>query len=369
MAYIPADDLCNPGLVEDSHLDMNFLCGYEPEHSKSGLYYHRGKVHGPSSGFNNSPLGCAHLYSPNGGYSSSVHKLDSDSPNESWPLIPAIKSSTALLTNWNTQSPYHQDGMSSVSTWPPPKRADPSLFPSPVVTEPAGHQWKSNNNPPTERWLDFPVGIEPQIEARLELNGTAIDDEDSYTTPLFDLDKSSFTNDMRAVTRTGRYTSDNLAINLSHTVEDRLTQHQSAISKEGHQEVPVDHLLNIYPGYHHGHRVSAHSKKYPVRPKSSSPKDPWLATSSTSSSTPASAIGPVDEKWTCSVCGRVLATKGTKNLNRNKRRHHCPGTGPEYPCDICTKVFKRDDTRLLHIRKQHPETNVEPPQLRKRRTL
>ena len=325
-------------------------------------------MHRPSPGFNYGPLGCSHLYSSNRGYSSSVYDMGSSSPPEPWSWHPAIQSSTALLTNWKTQSLCHQDGMSSISTWPPSKRADPSLFPSPVVTEPAAHQWKSKDNSLTERWLDFPIGIEPQTEARLGFNGTTIGAGDSYETPLFGFEQSSFTNDVRAINRTGCYTNDNMASTFSHTFEDRLTHHQNAIDEEHNQESSTDHLLGVSPECHHGHPVSAHATNYPVRPRSSSPKDPRLANSSTSSSTPASTLDPVAEIWKCSVCGRILATKGTKNLNRNKRRHHCPGTGPEYPCDMCAKVFKRDDTRLLHLRKKHPETNVEPPQPRKRKT-
>ena len=366
MAYIPADDPCNPGLVDDNYVNTDYLCGYELEPSKSGVYYHRSKLHRPSAGFDNVPLGCAHLHSSNGGYSSAIRNLDSPSPNRSWSLHPAIQSSTAFFTDSNTQSPYYQDGMNGISSWSPSGRADPFLFSGAIVTEPARHQWKSINAPPAEQCFDFRLGIEPQNEARLGFNGTTKDDEDSYTTPLFDLDKSSFTNDVCAVNRIGCCTSNNLANSFT---EDRPTQHQSAINEEDHREVSVDDLSDMFPGCHRGHRASAHFKKSPVRPRSSSPKDPWLATSSTSSSTPGSTIGPVDEIWKCSACGRVLATKGTKNRNRNKRRHHCPGTGPKYPCHICPKVLKRDDTLLLHLRKQHPETNVEPPQPRKRKTL
>ena len=368
MARVPADDPWKPGLLEDHYSNTNCIRGYEPEDSDSGVHFHRATVHRPSSGFNYAPLGCSHLYSSDRGYSSSVYDMDSSSPPEPCSWHPAIQSSTAVFTNWNTQSPYHQDGLSSISSWPPSSRADPFLFPGPVVTEPAGRQWKSYNTPPAERWYEIRRRIEPQNEAQLGFNGTTKGAGDSYGTPLLDLDKSSFTNDVRAINRTGCHTSDNMASTFSHTLEDRLTHHQNAIDEEHNQESSTDHLFGVSPGCHQGHRVSAHATNCAVGPRSSSPKNPWLANSSTSSSTPPSTLDPVAEIWKCSECGRVLATKGTKNLNRNKRRHHCPGTGPEYPCDICAKVFKRDDTRLLHIRKQHPETNVEPPQPRKRKT-
>ena len=367
MARVPADDPWKTRPLEDNYSNTNRLRGYELQDSESGTHSHRATVHRSSSGFNNDPLGCAHLYTSNRGYSSSVYNLDSSSLPEPWSWHPAIESSTAPLINWSTQSPYLQDGMSGMSSWPPSSRADPFFFAGPVVTELAGHQWKSDNTRPAERCYDFRLSIEPQNEARLGFNKTTKGARDSYGTPLFNSDESSFTNDVRTTNRAGCHTSDNLANTFTHTFEDRSTHHQNAIDEEHHQEVSTDHLLGISPGCHHGHRVSAHATNYPVCPRSSSPKDPWLANSSTSSSTPASALDPVAEIWKCSVCGRVLATKGTKNLNRNKRRHHCPGTGPKYPCDICAKVFNRDDTRLLHLRKQHPETNVEPPQPRKRK--
>ena len=369
MACIPADDPWKPRPLEDNYSNTNCLRGYEPQDSESGILSHRVPVHRSSSGFNNGPLGCAHLHTSNRGYSSSVWNLGSSSPPEPWSWHPAIESSTALLTNWNTQFPYHQDGISGMSSWPPSSRADPFLFAGPVVTEPASHRWKSNTTRPAERWYDFQHGIEPQNEARLGFNETAKGAGDSYSIPLFDSDESSFTNDVCTTKRTGCHTSDNLANTFTHTFEDGFTHQHNAIDEEHHQEVSTDHLLDRSPGCHHGHRVNAHATNYPVRPRSSSPKDPWLANSSTSSSTPASALDPVAESWKCGVCGRVLATKGTKNLNRNKRRHHCPGTGPKYPCNSCKKVFKRDDTRLLHLRKEHPETNVEPPQPRKRKPV
>ena len=44
-------------------------------------------------------------------------------------------------------------------------------------------------------------------------------------------------------------------------------------------------LFSINRSFHHRHRVSAHPTKHPVRPRSSPPKNPWLATSSSVSST------------------------------------------------------------------------------------
>ena len=369
MVPIAADEPWSPVSVEDDYLNTSCLLGCAPENSESSVYDQRPTVHRPSSSFNNGPLDCAHLYSSNRCYPSSVHGLGCPFPPEPWSRHPAIQSSTALFTNRNAQTSYYQDGISGMSSWPPSGRADACLLSGPAVTEPAGHQWKSNNIPSAERWYDFQPGIESQNEPLSGFNGSAKVSESSYGTPLSDLDRSSFTNDVCAIYRTGYHTSDNLASSLYHTVENGLTHHQNALDEEHHQEISTEHLSGISLGCHHRHRVSAHARESPAHPRSSPPKEPMLATSSTFSSIPACAPGPVAESWKCSVCGRVLATKGTKNRNRNKRRHHCPGTGPKYPCDICAKVFNRDDTRLLHLRKQHPEINVEPPQPRKRKTL
>ena len=363
MTRVPGDDPWRPEPLEDSF--SNTQRGYEPEDSEFGAHYHRATVHRSSSGFNNGPLGCAHLFYSDRGYSSSIYDLDSPSPTEFWSSHSANQSSTALLTNSNTQFLSYQDGTSGISSWSPSGRADHVRYSGAAATEPAGHHWKSNNQPPAEQRFDF--RSQAQSEVRLEFNGTTKGDEKSYATPQVDFNKASFTNDVHAGNCTGCHTSERLANTFSLTPDDRLTQHQSAIDEEICQTISVDRVSGILPECLQGHSVSAHATEYSGNPRSSSPKDPWPATSSISWSFPASTLGPVAESWTCSICGRVLATKGTKNRNRNKRRHHCPGTGPKYPCDICDKVFNRDDTRLLHLRKQHPETNLEPP--RKRKTL
>ena len=365
MAQIPADGSREPGSLE--YIFSNTKCGYELEHSESGVRYRSATVHGSSSCSNDVALDCAHLYSSSGGYSSPIHDLESPSLSGFWPLHPAHQSSIALPTDLNTQFPSYQDGMSGISSWSPSDTAKPLPFSEAIASGPAGHCWKSRNTPPPEQCFDF--GREPQNEVRTEFNGTTEGDKESCATPLVDLAKSSFTNDMRGVNCSGCHINDRLANSFSHTVEDRFTHCQSTINADTCEEVSVDHTSGILRECHQGHRVSTQATKDPVNPRSSSPKDPWPATSSISSSIPDSTLGPVAESWTCSGCGRVLATKGTKNRNRNKKRHHCPGTGPKCSCNICDKVYNRDDTLLLHRRKQHPEANVKPPQPRKRRTV
>lgn len=361
MAHVPADDPREPGPLEDNF--SNAQGGYELEHFESGVHCRGATVHGSSSCSNDVALDCAHLYSSSGGYSSSIHNMESPSLPEFWPLHPTNQSSIALPTDLNTQFPSYQDGIPS---WSPSDTANPFLFFEAIATGLAGDCWKSRNTPLPEECFNF--GRKPQNEARTELNGTTKGDKRSCATSLVDLDESSFPNDLRAVNCSGCHINDRLTNTSSHTVEDRVTHCQSTINADTCEEAPVDHLSGILPVCQ-GHRVSAQATKDPVNPSGSSPKDPWPATSSRSSSISVFTLGPVAESWTCSGCGRVLATKGTKNRNRNKKRHHCPGTGPKYSCDICAKNFNRDDTLLLHIRKQHPEANVEPPQPRKRKML
>ena len=143
--------------------------------------------------------------------------------------------------------------------------------------------------------------------------------------------------------------------------ENQRAQTQNAINLDESDHVP---LLSSFtpPAWQRGNQLEVPSASEPTPSNDSSPKD-------ASPVPPYTASSPNDDTWKCNSCGTVLATKGAKNRNRNKRRHRCPGTGAKYPCSICPKSFNRGDTRLLHLRKRHPETPIEPPRRRKRTTL
>lgn len=73
--------------------------------------------------------------------------------------------------------------------------------------------------------------------------------------------------------------------------------------------------------------------------------------------------GPV----VCGICGKSFCGDYRKgNLARHRRQKH----GEEeqsYPCEesYCSRVFKRQDARLKHYRKQHHWRAPQPPQPRK----
>ncbi len=129
----------------------------------------------------------------------------------------------------------------------------------------------------------------------------------------------------------------------------------------------VEYPSRTSPVWLQGNHIRARSASDPSSPSRLSPQDSPPPSSSSLLSKSVSNTPPDEESWKCDNCGRLLTTKGTKNRNRNKRRHRCPGTGPKYPCAVCPKSFNRGDTRLLHLRKLHPEIHIEPPRLRKRK--
>ena len=172
------------------------------------------------------------------------------------------------------------------------------------------------------------------------------------------------TSDALAVNRAGCYTSDHMAEPYLYSFEN----HQSVQQPNGAQmdeceAALVKHRSSTLPERQRGHQF----RVCPINdPSSPMPNDPTMASASTDLPTSTSATSPRDDSWKCDKCGTVLKTKGSRNLTRNKRRHHCPGTGPKYPCPRCQKSFNRGDSRLLHLRKWHPETQVDSPRPRKR---
>lgn len=176
------------------------------------------------------------------------------------------------------------------------------------------------------------------------------------------------TSDALADSRAIGFAEDESAASYFHSFDGhRREPERTTIDKDEYEEAQMQHSPDVSPQWRHGHQLRACLASDPtfssiILPRDSSPVSP-----STFSSTSATTTAPIYDGWKCGNCGRVLATKGTKNRNRNKRRHHCPGTGPKYACPECPKSFNRGDTRLLHLRKGHPEINIKPPRPRKRR--
>ena len=121
------------------------------------------------------------------------------------------------------------------------------------------------------------------------------------------------------------------------------------------------------PVWRQGNQIRARLASDPSSLGKLSPRDSSSPSSSSLLSKSVTITPPNEESWKCDNCGRLIATKGTKNRDRNKRRHRCPGTDPKYHCEVCPKSFHRGDTRLLHLRKWHPEIYNEPPRPRARK--
>ena len=244
-----------------------------------------------------------------------------------------------------------------------------------VSTESAGHESEPDILVPPDRSYDIRCGLEQQPLAPLQAYRTS-----GYDTHHEDLllgfsgslhsQMNQYTDCMLADSRAGCITSDDLATPYFHSLEeDQHDQQQDATYMGDYEKALMEHTSDKSPVRRHGHQLGVCSASDPKSPSNLSPRD--LSTSSpyTNSSTSATKNYSLENSWKCDNCGIVLTTKGTKNRNRNKRRHHCPGTAPKYPCSMCPKSFNRGDTRLLHLRKSHREIHIEPPRPRKRKNL
>ncbi|XP_050090457.1 sex determination protein fruitless-like [Anopheles aquasalis] len=60
-------------------------------------------------------------------------------------------------------------------------------------------------------------------------------------------------------------------------------------------------------------------------------------------------VNALDERKRCLLCGKVVCNV------RNHYYVHFPG---KYACSLCTAVYTRSDTLLMHCRSKHPELNV-----------
>lgn len=233
----------------------------------------------------------------------------------------------------------------------------------------------SDNTTPPDRSFNVRLGLEQQPLALSQVAKTSNYDAHhqdllSYFDSFLHSERKSNTSDALADSRAAFPISDDSATPYFHSFEDdRHEQQINTIHMGEYEETVAENLLGTSSISRHEHPLQIHPASDPTSSSMSSPKDPSLAPLSTTSPISAITIPPIDDSWECDNCGRVLATKGTKNRNRNKRRHHCPGTGPKYPCPICPKSFSRGDTRLLHLRKWHPDIQKESPRPRKRKNL
>ena len=242
-----------------------------------------------------------------------------------------------------------------------------SIYPYDLVgaigTESTGHDVGRDGKPPPLQSYGISCGPkqQPQISSPVAETNECHSNHDNL---LLSFDGSSShsrrnldTGDALAVNRAGCLTSD---LSAEPSFYHRRAQQQNGIQMDEYKEALMEHSSGTFPVPRHEHQLGVHSASEPTSPHNTLPRTPSMAFASTISFTSASSTPSNDDSWECEKCGRVIATKGTKNRTRNKRRHHCPGTGPKYPCSACPKSFNRGDTRLLHLRRKHPETNTEP---------
>lgn len=237
-----------------------------------------------------------------------------------------------------------------------------------IDIEPAWHNpWPGTSKRP-ERCCGIRCDEEQQPQTSSPTVETGTDDAQDTAT-LLGLAEPLLhgrTSDALAVNCAGCSTSETGVPYSSYFENHQLPQKQMAIHMNDYVETGVELPPDISTSFRHGHRAEVHATNSPTSLSTSSPRDS-LHTSKPMTS--ATSTNPTEESWKCENCGTVLKTKDTKYRNRNKKRHHCPGTGPKYPCPTCTKSFNRDDTLLVHLRKRHPEMSTKPPRPRKRPEL
>ena len=288
---------------------------------------------------------------------------------------PTIQAPTDLFATFNAPFTLHPGRTSEVSSSSAFNDAFCSHPLEAFSAESAGHESSSDNITPPDRSCNVRLGLKQQL---LALSPVAkISNYDTHHQDLLS-DFDSFlhsqskpnTSDAFADSRAGFPISDDLATTHFHSFEDnRHEQKTRTIHMDEYDELVAECSPGLSSILRQEHPLQIHPAGDPTSSGTLSPRDSSLESLSTTSSISVTTVPPIDDSWECDNCGRVLATKGTKNRNRNKRRHRCPGTGPKYPCPVCSKSFNRGDTRLLHLRRWHPEIQREPPRPRKRKNI
>lgn len=323
-------------------------------------------------------LGSTCLSSNNGGCSSSSspsgdpYSAGAQSGNQ------AIHSPIDHLAMLDTRLAPHADSSSdSSSSW----RYDAVKYHDPfgaIGVESDGRRFGLSAITPPSRSCGTGYGMEQQQQVpSLMTEGSKY--ATNYSDLPFNVDESSIhsqrdpeKSEALSDNRAGCIASDDSVKPYSYSVErHQPVQLHDAAHLDEHEEALMDHSSDTSRAWPNGNPLDARSLSDPTSPNSLSAFPP-LAPSQDSllrvSSTSTANLHSIQDSWECDKCGRKIATKGTKNRNRNKRRHCCPGTSPKYPCPVCPKVFNRSDTRLIHLRKWHPEIQTAPPRPRGKNT-
>ncbi len=296
--------------------------------------------------------------SNNRGYPLSSDPSSSPYVSEISTGYPSVQSPTGLRDTLDAQVTSHLDNSDDRFPSTTFNIAAPLDLFGAIGIDSASHELGPYNRTPP----DESHGINCAFGKQSQLPFLPLETSDYDANFLFGHHEPSVASGALPVNRAECFTSDSSVKPYLHSAEEnQRAQANSAINLDESDHVPFLPSFTS-PAWQHRKHLKVPSASEPAPTNGSSPKDLSLVS-------PYTASSPSDDTWKCNNCDTVLATKGAKNRNRNKRRHRCPGTGAKYPCSICPKSFNRGDTRLLHLRKRHPETPIEPPRRRKRTTL
>ena len=273
----------------------------------------------------------------------------------------AIESPPACLNSFEASFPDCQDGYNEVQSYSISNSTNSFNSFGAVSAEPAG--FKSGSDRITQPDRSYNVKLDQTELPQAPSPNTAISRYETYHASLpFDLETSSLhpdTRDALAGNRAGCTSDESVKAYFYSTEGHRQVQQQSDMYMNDCEGAPVGLLSSVPQVWQGGHQPEVNPASARTSPITSSGEASLLTSPPTISSTSAGKATSNDDSWKCDNCGAVLATKGLKNRNRNKRRHRCPGTGPKYPYSTCHKSFNRGDTRLRHQRKWHPEMHMQ----------
>ena len=343
-----------------SYADQQF--DYELSESNFGIDATENQ---PSSTTQKAVLGTAHSYSHDGGYSTPFYDPSSPWSTGACSIHSRIQSPPSLLAIPNTEYTYHEYGTSATL---PTTFHRTSYFNTSGANSTGlyGHQWESDNTAP----LDWRCNVRRALEQQKEelSSSMEVNSYDSHDITHVSGFHGSFSPcHALGATRASWSTSESSGKPYYHSTDHyHCAQQKVAVYMDGHGEGLLGGSLETSQVWRHERQLEAFITDRPICVGSLSTSDSSLTSPSpilTISTGPVLALD-----WTCSDCGKVLATKGAKNLNRNKRRHDCRRTGPKCTCNECPKSYSRSDTLLNHRRKCHPESPTISRRSRKRNT-
>ena len=309
---------------------------------------------------------CTAPFSSSVDHSQSSHSLSRPPFARAKTSYHAIQSPTDSLTTFDAPLAPHLSWPSDPFSSPAVDTSIPNDAFRAISIVPIGHKSAPDNTTLPDGFHNVRCGIEQQPQA--PVLAAATKSYDAHHGDLaFGLDEPSSQSGALPVNRAEYTTSDKPAKPYFRAVEDhRHAQEWNAIYWGSNGKTSVEQPSSPSPVWRHKYQFKVPPAADPTSShglgKQGSPLGPSSLVSSTSSLR-------TNDNWSCATCGTIFTTKGTKNRNRNKRRHCCPGTGPKYPCPICPKSFNRGDSRLVHLRRWHPEMHTKPPRARKGKDL